>query len=322
MNEEIFNECLERWSRKDNLPFWQELADKYGYTKRRIRYLFTQERKRRNITSYNSVHTENSPKIFIADIETSTFLARLFSRRINGYISHKNVVNDKDYFMISWAGYWFDSDIPEHDVVTPKEALKRDDERICLSLTDVINRADIIIGHNLDGFDVKSFNWRLFMNGLPLPYPYRTIDTLKASRKVFKSTSLALDYFARSMKLPKKLSTGFDLWIQCEEGNEDALRTMDEYCVHDTWIGREVYREIMPYMKGGVNWGLYTDLKESVCSKCGGKIVVLNGENGTERRVATTGANSYYIYECLKCGHSDRTKKSSLTLQQRKNLVT
>ncbi|MBT7008953.1 hypothetical protein HN960_00760 [Candidatus Peregrinibacteria bacterium] len=60
MNEEIFNDCLERWNSSNGQPFWQELADKYGYTKRRIRYLFTQERKRRGIEGKNQEKPKES----------------------------------------------------------------------------------------------------------------------------------------------------------------------------------------------------------------------------------------------------------------------
>jgi len=50
MNEEIFNDCLERWNRKDKLPFWQELADEHNYsTKDKLRSAFSRERKRRGI---------------------------------------------------------------------------------------------------------------------------------------------------------------------------------------------------------------------------------------------------------------------------------
>jgi hypothetical protein len=53
LNEEIFNDCLKRWNRSDGQPFWQELADKHGHSKRQIRYLFTKERKKRGILVKN-----------------------------------------------------------------------------------------------------------------------------------------------------------------------------------------------------------------------------------------------------------------------------
>ena len=255
---------------------------------------------------------QKKPKIFVFDIETSTFTARLFSPKVS-YVPHKNII--KDWFVICWAGSWLGEKKIIHDVVTQKEALERDDERVCSSLWEIFNEADILVAHNGDRFDIKKMNYRFCIkHGFNPPLPYRTIDTLKESRKIFASTSHALDYLAKQLKIPAKLSTGFQLWIDCENGVKAALQEMDAYCRHDIEIGEEMYLKIRPWMKTGVNVGLYTNLHESVCPRCGSDDLM------QEDKIATTGANAYKTYSCVDCGHTGRTKESVLDTKQRKNL--
>jgi len=260
------------------------------------------------------IRKKTSPKIFVFDIETSTLLFRGFSLKVNGYIPHKNVV--KDWFVICWAGRWLGDKRIKHDVVTPEEAKNRDDKRVCASLWEIFNEADILIGHNADRFDIKKMNYRFCIkHNFNPPLPYKTIDTLKEGRKAFASTSHALDYLARQLKIPAKLSTGFQLWVDCENGVRGALQEMDAYCRHDIEIGEQIYLKVRPWMKTGVNLGLYTNLLASVCPRCGSDDLV------PEDKIATTGANAYETYRCVGCGHTGRTKKSTLNIDQRRKLM-
>jgi len=253
------------------------------------------------------------PKIFVFDIETSTFTARLFSPKVN-YVSHKNII--EDWFVICWAGRWQGEKRIRHDVVTPEEAKNRDDKRVCASLWEIMNEADVLIAHNGDRFDIKKMNYRFCIkHGFNPPLPYRTIDTLKESRKIFASTSHALDYLAKQLKIPAKISTGFQLWIDCENGVKAALQEMDYYCRHDIEIGEEMYLVIRPWMKTGVNMGLYTNLNGSVCPRCGSDELI------PAAKFVTTAANAYESYRCDGCGHTGRTKKSTLDIEQRRKLV-
>ncbi len=256
---------------------------------------------------------KRKPKIFVFDIETSTLLTRVFSLKVSGYISHKNVV--ADWFVICWAGRWQGEKKIIHDVVTPEEAKNRDDKRVCSSLWDIFNKADILIAHNGDRFDIKKMNYRFCIkHGFNPPLPYRTIDTLKECRKIFASTSHALDYLAKQLKVPAKINTGFQLWVDCENGVKGALQEMDAYCRHDIEIGEEMYLKIRPWMKTGVNLGLYTNLLDSVCPRCSSENLIPTD------KIATTGANAYETYRCDDCGHTGRTKQSVLDIEKRKRL--
>ena len=251
-------------------------------------------------------------RIFVFDIETSTILARVFSPKTE-YINHKNII--KDWFVICWAGRWQGEKKIQRAVVTPDEARNRDDKRICLKLWDIFNEADVLVAHNGDRFDIKRMNYRWWFHDIQPPLPYRSIDTLKASRSALGATSHALDYLAKQMKIPAKLSTGFQLWIDCENGVKSALSEMDAYCCHDIEIGEQMYYKIRPWIKGGVNMGLYTELDVSVCPRCASQDI-----EPTDK-IITTGANAYKTFRCNNCQYAGRTKESAINNHKRKKLV-
>jgi len=256
------------------------------------------------------------PRLFYVDIETSRveYLVKTFSPRVD-YLSHKDII--KDWFVICWAGQWIGTDKVFHSVVTPSEALARDDRRVCADFLEILNEADVIIAHNGDRFDMKKLRYRFrFAHNFPPPLPYRTIDTLKIMRKVYGATSNALDFLTRmGMKIPAKLKTDLQLWKDCEAGDPVALGRMDTYCVNDIHIGIGLYKKIIPDAPNGVNLALYTDLDKPRCPRCLGDIVPVD-------KVTTTGANAFETYRCVECGHTGRTRQSALDKEQRRNLVS
>jgi len=74
------------------------------------------------------------------------------------------------------------------DIVTSKEVVNEDDERIVNSLWKLFDEADIIIAHNGGNFDIPNMNTRFIVNKLPPPSAYQMIDTLKVARKGFGFT--------------------------------------------------------------------------------------------------------------------------------------
>ncbi len=89
---------------------------------------------------------KRAPKILLFDIETA-----MMSIWVWGILYKQKPQNHQiieDWFCLSWAGKWlFDNEIMS-DIVTPEEALKRDDNRIMGSMWKLIDEADIVIGHN------------------------------------------------------------------------------------------------------------------------------------------------------------------------------
>lgn len=190
---------------------------------------------------------EAKPKILFLDIETAPIEAYTW-----GLFDQNIGINQikSDWYMLCWSAKWLDWDFVLSDQLSTKESIKKNDKRISKSVLELMNSADIIVGHNIDAFDVKKINARLIYNGCPLPTHYQTIDTLKLARKIFGITSNKLDYLCRFMWVGQKVSTwGFELWERCVKWEQEALDLMREYCQNDVVILEKLYKKIIPYAK-------------------------------------------------------------------------
>jgi len=75
---------------------------------------------------------KRAPKILLFDIETA-----MMSIWVWGILYKQKPQNHQiieDWFCLSWAGKWLFDDEIMSDIVTPEEALKRDDNRIMGSM--------------------------------------------------------------------------------------------------------------------------------------------------------------------------------------------
>ena len=69
---------------------------------------------------------------------------------------------------------------------------------------EAFDRAEYVVGHNLQNFDAKKLNseWRDI--GLTPPSPYRVIDTLRVARSAFGDESKTLDSLTKRCGLESK----------------------------------------------------------------------------------------------------------------------
>ena len=253
-----------------------------------------------------------NPKILLLDIET----ARMHFggwRLGKQYIGPTQVI--KDWFMFGWACKWLYSSTVTSDFVTAKESLLRDDKRIAKSLWKLVDQADIIISHNGDRFDLPKINWRFLINGLKPPMPYRSIDTYKSTYKQLGASSHALNFLGKMILSKEKIHTEYQLWIDCEEGNQEALDQMEEYCKGDTSLLEEVYLEVRPWIKSHPNLAVFMETDEQCCPNCGS----FDFEDGES--YYTTPQNKYVSVRCASCGAVNHRKKSEMTKEQRKVML-
>lgn len=255
---------------------------------------------------YRRIDTSSKlPKIFIWDIETSPLNAYVWSLWQQN-VSPSNGALQSDWFILTWAGKYLFKDKMYSDRLTSEEAINQDDERIVRKLWKMLDEADIVIGHNIQKFDIKKVNTRFLYYGLPLPSPYQVIDTLLQARRVFAITSNKLDYIADFLGLGRKLTTSFALWDGCMKGKEESLKEMDEYCQQDIYVSEEVYLKLRPYMKSHPNLGLYIGDDITACPVCLSKKLTTVGTYKTKVSV-------YEAKRCKSCQSLSRSHKRDKT---------
>ena len=255
----------------------------------------------------------HAPQILLFDIETSpmeVFVWGLYKQRINP----DNVI--KDWSVLSWSAKWLFDDHVMGDVVTGEDAIEREDWRILGEMWELLNEADIVIGHYSSGFDHPKLNARFILNDMSPPMPYQVIDTKKVASKHFSFSSNKLDYLSKLFMNKKKISTDFGLWKRCVAGSDEALSEMLEYNRMDVLLLEEVYLELRPWIKSHPNMGLYVEGGMERCANCGDAISEVDW-----RGFYYTPAGRYKAYRCKECGAIGRSRYSDLKVDERKNLT-
>jgi hypothetical protein len=242
------------------------------------------------------------PRVLLVDIETAPIVAYSWGAW-NVNISIDQIKDD--WFMLGWsAKYLFDSKTFS-DIVTPGEAMARDDQRIVQSLWEQMNDADIVIGHNARKFDVPMMNTRFLVHKLPPPLPYRIVDTRDILRKNFRFVHNKLDYVNRVLGLSRKLDTGgFGLWLECMAGDSKALAKMQVYNKKDVGILEELYVAIRGWAKSHPNMGMYMEGNGIVCPVCGSGNLGYGGYYYCD-------TNKYRAFRCNDCGAIGRSQSAS-----------
>ena len=244
-------------------------------------------------------------KILLFDIETTPIPVYVWQLKQNNYIHIGQIVEiDDTWNMVCWRAKWLFDDKVLGDCQTPEEARNRDDKRITKSLYQLINEADILIGHNVDNFDIPKANTRFMIHGLDPPSPYQTIDTLKAVRKSFKFASNKLDFVCQKLGMGAKYDTGFPLWKDCLKGDKKALKNMYDYCGQDTAILEDLYLRVRGWIKSHPNLSLYLEDREGACSNCGSK------EISYLSKPYYTPTGEYQSFRCKDCGATIRSRYS------------
>lgn len=256
---------------------------------------------------------KHSHRILLLDIETAPLEAYVWEVGPKIQIGHYQIKNE--WFILSWAGKWLLEDGVKADVVTPKEAIDKDDYRVCQSLWDVIEEAHIIIAHNAVWFDVRKANARFIANTLPPPSPYQVIDTLKQSRKIAAFSSHKLDHLTKTFGLSQKEDTDFSLWVDCCNGDKEALGYMLKYNKSDILALEGLYLFLRPWMTSHPNLGLYCDHDGEICPSCGCESI--------DWRINEyyTPAGKYNAFRCNECGAIGRSRFSALKSEERKVLT-
>ena len=177
-----------------------------------------------------------------------------------------------------------------------------DDYHIIETIWPVLDSADVLLGQNIDSFDVKVFNWRAKLHGFGPVARVQTIDSLRESRKVFRPPSHRLNYKGMVHGLGGKQKTGgMQLWrdIALAEfgGNmevaEKAIKKMLRYNRRDVVLVKDVYLNERSYYKKHPNRILY-DVNAG-CPTCG-------GHESVDCGFAYTSAGKYQRYKCSTCG--------------------
>ena len=244
-------------------------------------------------------------RLLFFDVEVAWMLTALWQLDA-GYIN-PDMVEQPEKFLLSWSAKWSDETKVRSQVLTPGEAKGEDDARIVDGLAKLVRKADYVVAHNGNKFDMKRLNTRVLLNGSQPLGHVQTIDTLIIARQSFDFASNRLNFIAKLLGLGEKHSTNLDLWRRCCQGEAKALKEMRAYNVTDTILLEAVFRAMAPYAKKIPRLIDAAEWRQELCTHCG---------DPRERTATTprhkrdgeyrTNVNTFPKYRCSECGRNYR----------------
>jgi hypothetical protein len=240
-------------------------------------------------------------RILIFDIENSPLLS------YNWGIWEQNAVEVKEEWYILCFAYKWLGEKDVHIVSLPDfrgyKQDKKNDYKVVKELWKLFDKADVLIAHNGNSFDIKKANARFLIHGLEPPTPYKSIDTLTIARKHFKLDSNKLDDLGQYLKLGRKLPhTGKHLWFGCMEGDPKSWDLMKRYNIQDVVLLEKVYLKLRGWdTNQQVNMNMVLNTI-SCCPRCGAEHIIKAGFKYTATCI-------YQTYKCLNCGARPQGEK-------------
>lgn len=239
-------------------------------------------------------------KVLLIDIETAPNVAYVWG-------AFKQFINAKQWIskthIMSFAAKWLDE-----DEVIYEENRKSDDRKIVKSLYKLLDEADVVVAHNGDGFDLPTIVGRGVVHGLTPPSPYFTVDTYKVTKRKFRFPQNSLEFLTTHLDLPKKDGhkkyPGFELWLGCLRGEDEAWEEMKHYNIQDVISLEALYLRVLPYISNHPNISRPQEDGDIECPKCGSDDVQFRGYYHSKAGL------SYHKFQCMDCGGWGRVKNS------------
>jgi uncharacterized protein YprB with RNaseH-like and TPR domain len=118
-------------------------------------------------------------------------------------------------------------------------------------LHKLMEEADVLVGWNSAAFDHKHINREFLENGLVPPSPVKDLDLMSVVKANFQFPSNKLDYVAQALGVGAKVKhSGFQLWIDCMDGDAKAWKEMKKYQLQDVNLLVDLYDILLPWFVG------------------------------------------------------------------------
>ena len=292
-----------------------------GYSSRKIsKELWGTKTRKSTVNDYlasKMAAVSYHPKVLLIDIETSPEVSMHWRRFKENITEDQNLQYTKVLgFCYKWLG---EADVysvyPEAPPVFMEDS--SDEYGIIEQAHALFTEADIIVGHNVDRFDVPVLNARMIYHGFNKPRPFKTIDTLKIAKTEFRFPQNRLDVICNYLGLGRKVEhEGFQLWRKCMMGDPDAWAKMEEYNIGDVVLLEELYLKLRSWTPRVPNMSLTYPNSIARCPTCGSHDIEVS------EGFAFTQVSVFDLYHCNDCGGWARGRKNVKTTEQRENVLT
>lgn len=225
-------------------------------------------------------------KTLLLDIETAPNTAYVWGLWDQN-IAHDQLVESS--YILCWSAKWLDGALIQF-----ASCQKTSRKKMLRQVHGLLDEADVVVHYYGSKFDIPVLNREFVKHGFTPPSPYKQVDLKVEVARAFRFESNKLDYVSGSLDIGNKIKhDGFELWVNCMNGDPAAWKKMEEYNRHDVVLLEKLYRRIQPWLTRHPNVSAYTDT--ACCPKCG-------STRFQRRGVAVATTNKYVRYQCQDCG--------------------
>lgn len=248
----------------------------------------------------------NAHNVLILDIERSPGRAR---------VKHRGLVIEGDFWDLSGWKHTIGYRINPADVIEWPRTIcaawnfygrervnfaaewgKGGSEAMLRRIWDAYNKAQIVVGHNIDGFDTKKLKAEWLGIGLAPPSPFKSVDTLKVARREFGYESNTLDSLCQRLGITAKTDR-YEVAVAraaCA-GDRAAQARIKGYNCGDIAATVGLYDVLRPWHPSHPHSIIGTIDDRPTCNACWGDDLEPNG---------FTLANLilYRLFKCRGCG--------------------
>lgn len=235
--------------------------------------------------------------ILYFDIECTPVLGYMWGAYESNLL-HKH----EDWRLIGYAYAWNDGPVKAkypaaveqwaYDPPGPsslRDDIEKDMTQHCWDLFD---KADVIVAHFGDKFDIPKMNAKFATYGLSAPTPSLSIDTKKVASRHFKFTRNNLGELGQDLGLGDKdhipmMELQFDIIFG--RNGVKPWNTMKKYNKRDVDLLRDVFNVLRPFARLPVN-------SSTGCVHCGSYSYQARGNRRTKAGM------QYTQYQCNDCG--------------------
>jgi predicted RNA-binding Zn-ribbon protein involved in translation (DUF1610 family) len=245
-----------------------------------------------------------SSKILVLDIETAPETAYIW-KRFKETVGQTQIKEPSYVLCMAWC--WLGEEVQTIQLYNNRawnRGDRRNDFQIIKKAHELLDEADIVVGHNVKSFDLGTLNSRFLHYGMLPPSPYKVCDTLLALKHKFHLPSNSLETSSHYFNIETKEKQSFALWRDCLNGVESAWKKMVSYCAHDVTVVQALYLKLRPWMENHPNVALNNEVNLlNTCPKCGSTKL-------QKRGISVTSNCKYQRYQCQDCGGWARSRFS------------
>jgi len=215
---------------------------------------------------------------------------------------------EQDWFLLSAQWSWNDEK-KVHTISVlddPKQFVDdhyKADKIVVKKIAELMAEADVVVGHNFKGHDLKKIKAKIAEHRLPALDIPDIVDTYQWSRE-FGFTSRKLGDLCKKLELTQKLGHVPGVFKLAGRGDVKAIREIIRYGKGDIPTLRELYEALRPYAKNAPNQNKFK--KYPCCPRCASVKLQKRGiRNGVQR------------HSCFSCGasFSDTLNKKKITVR-------